>query len=345
MADIRAYTTYTNGDAQIKSGIATRDGELFNIQLSGLKLNSANFKLKNEDLLFENAIKINQREIVLSGVKVYDKVFDGTDKAEFRLDSPLAWGNVVDGDVIDTPNYADLVLSFAKDEFGNVPIGYNINIVVDASKALKGVDAGNYKIKVNGTTANVYPYSISTIVEGFGKIEVRNDKGLINIDTGTRHELAGLIPINAKLRVDVIYADSPEFASLYSKMSSYLNRNRSFVVGYRICFDNNNLTTKLDNNLTLVLPNVDRLTNLLMLTSSNSVELQYTLENNSLVIDLSQTNFEPNTFGIIQQRVLFKQWQLILIISLILLLLLIAIIIFIIVRKRKKDKYSVNEKI
>ena len=345
MADIRAYTTYTNGDAQIKSGIATRDGELFNIQLSGLKLNSTNFKLKNEDLLFENAIKINQREIVLSGVKVYDKVFDGTDKAEFRLDSPLAWGNVVDGDIVDAPNYADLVLSFAKDEFGNVPIGYNINIVVDASKALKGVDAGNYKIKVNGTTANVYPYSISTIVEGFGKIEVRNDKGLINIDTGTRHELAGLIPINAKLRVDVIYADSPEFASLYSKMSSYLNRNRTFVVGYRICFDNNNLTTKLDNNLTLVLPNVDRLTNLLMLTSSNSVELQYTLENNSLVIDLSQTNFEANTFGIIQQRVLFKQWQLILIISLILLLLLIAIIIFIIVRKRKKDKYSVNERI
>ena len=74
-----------------------------------------------------------------------------------------------------------IIHSAPKDEFGNVPIGYNINIVVDASKALKGVDAGNYKIKVNGTTANVYPYSVSTIVEGFGKIEVRNDKGLINI--------------------------------------------------------------------------------------------------------------------------------------------------------------------
>lgn len=345
MQYINAFTTYTNGDAQIKSGLATRDGELFNIQLTGLKLNSSNFSLKYEELLFENAIKINPREIVLTGIKVYDKVFDGTDKAEYRLDEPLAWKNLIAGDIVAAPNYADLVLSFAKDEFGNVPIGYNINIIIDASKALKGEDASNYKIKVNGTTANVYPYSISTEVEGFGTIEVRNDKGLIDTETGTRHDLAGLIPMNAKLRVDVVYADSPEYASLYSKMSNFLNRNRTFVVGYRIYFDNDNLTTKLSNNLTLVLPNADRLTNLLMLTNVSSIELNYTVENNSLVIDLSQTNFEPSTFVLIQQRVLLQRWQLILIISLGVLLLLIAIIIFIIVRKRKKAKYSVNEKI
>ncbi len=342
---LKATTTYTNGDAQVNSGMATEDGKYLNILLTNIGFGNTNFSLINSSLLFENAMKVNKREIILSGVKVYDKVYDGTDKAEYSIETTLQWNNIISGDEIYAPNIEDLVLTFAKGIDGKVPIGYNINVNIDATKALKGEDASNYKIKVNGTTANIYPYSVSKRIKDFGTIEVRNNKGLIGAAETTRHELAGLIPIDAKLKVDLVYADSPEYVELYSNISRYLNRNRNFVVGYRIMFENNNINTYLDNNLTLVLPNAERLTNVLMLTGNNSVELDYSQQGDQLIVDLSQTNYQPLTFVLIQQRVLLKQWQLILIISLGILLLLIIIIVFIIVRKRKKERYSVNDKI
>lgn len=345
LAKIEAKISYTNNDTQVYTGIATINGKLHNIHLTGLEISNTNFKLKADNLLFENAIKINPKEITLDGVKVYDKVFDGTDKAEYQLDAQIQWLGVLDGDAVDEPNGEDLSLKFAKDANGQVKIGYNINIVIDASRVLKGEDADNYTIKVNGTTANIYPYSVSTNIEGFGKIEVRNDKGLIDTINGTKHELANLIPIGAELKIEVVRVDTPEYVAMYPNISRYLNRNHNFVVGYKISFETNNITTGLNNNLTLVLPTVARLTNALMLTNNGSVQLDYTAEEDSLIIDLSQTNYAPYSFALVQQRVLLKPWQLILIISLAVLLLAVVIIVFIIVRKRKKERYSLNEKI
>ena len=340
-----AKICYLNNDTLVYSGIATKSGELFNIELSGLQINNKNFQLKKDSLLFESAIKINQKEITLSGVKVYDKVYDGTDRAEYQLDAEIKWLGIIAGDIVNSPLAKDLNLRFERDEKGNVKIGYNINVLIDASQVLKGDDADNYKIKVNGTTATIYPYSVSADIEGFGTIEVRNDKGLMVEGSETRHDLAGLIPVNAKLKIEVIYADSPEYIAIYPNISRFINRNHNFAVGYKIYLDNNNVTTKLNNNLTLVLPNVDRLTNLALVIANDSIELNYQLEKNRLVIDLSQTNYETTSFAIIQQRVLLKPWQLILIISLAVLILVIIIIVFIIVRKRKKERYSMNEKI
>lgn len=345
LSKLDAKICYINNDTLVYSGIATRDGELFSILLSGLEIQNTNFQLKKDSLLFENAIKINKKEITLSGIKVYDKVYDGTDVAEFKIDEELKWLGLIAGDIVSAPQAQDLDLRFEKDAYGNAKIGYNINIIIDASKVLKGDDADNYKIKVNGTTATVYPYSVSTNVEGFGKIEVRNDKGLIKAGVETRHDLAGLIPVNAELKVEVIYADSPEYVAIYPNISGFINRNHNFAVGYKIYLNNNNVTTKLNNNLTLILPNIERLTNLALVNENDAVELTYDLKNDCLIVDLSQTNFEALKFAVIQQRILFKSWQLILIISLVMLILVVAVIVFIIVRKRKKERYSVNEKI
>lgn len=342
---IEAKISYTNNDTQVYTGIASLNGKLHNIHLTGLEISNTNFKLKADNLLFEKAMKITPKEIVLDGVKVYDKVYDGTDKAEYHLDAQLKWLGVLDGDAVDRPNGEDLSLKFAKDANGQVKIGYNINIVIDASRVLKGEDADNYTIKVNGATANIYPYSVSTEIEGFGKIEVRNDKGLIDTINGTKHELANLIPIGAELKIEVVRVNTPEYVAIYPNISRYLNRNHNFAVGYKISFETNNITTSLSNNLTLVLPTVARLTNTLMLTNNGSVQLDYVAQDGSLVIDLSQTNYAPYTFALVQQRVLLKSWQLILIISLAALVLAVVIIVFVVVRKRKKQRYSLNEKI
>lgn len=345
MSKLLARISYTNNNTQVYSGIATKTGEMHNIHLTGLAILNNNFKLRTDNLLFENVIKINKKEITLDGVKVYDKVDDGTDTAEYQLDAQLRWLGVLPNDLVESPNPENLSLRFAKDANGKVKVGYNVNIVIDASRVLKGEDSDNYTIKVNGTTANIYPYSISTEVEGFGKIEVRNDKGLINLIHGTKHELAGLIPIGAELKVELVRVDTPEYVSLYPNISRFLNRNRNYAIGYKITFTNNNITTNLSNKLTLVLPTVARLTNALMLNANSSIQLEYEVDNDSLVVDLSQTNYEPYTFVLVQQRVLLKPWQLILIISLAVLLLAIVIIVFIVVRKRKKARYSLNEKI
>ncbi len=345
MSKLVARISYTNNNTQVYSGIATKTGELHNIHLTGLVISNTNFKLKTDNLLFENVIKINKKEITLDGVKVYDKVDDGTDAAEYQVDAQLRWIGILGNDLVESPNPDNLSLKFAKDANGNVKVGYNVNVVIDASRVLKGEDADNYTIKVNGTTANVYPYSLSTTVEGFGKIEVRNDKGLINPIYGTKHELAGLIPIGAELKVELVRVDTPEYVALYPNISRYLNRNRNYAIGYKISFVNNNITTNLSNKLTLVLPTVARLTNALMLNSNSSIQLEYDSVDGNLVIDLSQTNYEPYTFVLVQQRVLLKPWQLILIISLAVLLLAVIIIVFVIVRKRKKERYSLNEKI
>ena len=342
---LQALISYTNGDTQVYTGKATSNGQLLNLHLSGLKMLSTNFTLKTDNLVFENAIKINPREITLIGVKVYDKVDDGTDKAEFKAEDGLRWLNLIAGDLVDNPDPRNLVLRFEKNAYGKVEVGYNKNIIIDAAQVLRGEDASNYTIKVDGTTASIYPYKVSATVDGFGEIEVRNDKGLINTSAGTNHDLANLIPIGAKLKVDVIYADSPEYVAIYPNLSNYINKNHNFVVGYRLTFETNNVSTKLSNNLTLVLPNADRLTNVLLLLKNGSVGMQYTEQGDKIILDLSQTNYEISQFALIQQRVLLQPWQLILIISLAALLLAVVIIVLIVVRKRKLQHYSINEKI
>ena len=345
LANLKAYITYTNGDVQVETGRANENEELYNLYLQNIALNNPNFVLKQSSLLFERAMRIYKAEITLNGIKVYDKVYDGTDYAEFNVDSVLSWIGVFAGDDVSAPNYLDLKLAFAKDTDGKVNVGKNKNILINADEVLKGDDAGNYKIKVNGTTANVYPYSVTAQVEGFGEIELRNDKGLINLKDGTRHELVNLIPIGAKLKIDVVRSGTGRFVDMYPNISKFLGKNEDFVVGYVLHLVNDTVETEINNNLTLLLPNVERLRKVLLVTSNDSFELTKSVVDGRIMVDLSQTNFAINSFAITQQRVLFKLWQLILIISLSLAVIATVVVIFIIVRKRKKERYSLNEKI
>lgn len=338
-SNLSASISYTYNGVQEYTGRANENGQLYNIHLTGMMIQNTNFNLINSSLLFENVMRINQLEIILTGIEVYDKVYDGTTKAEFRDDGVLAWVNVLEGDELDTPEATDLELKFA-----TVEVGYNQNIIINVENVLKGKDASNYKIKVNGTTASIYPYKLTAMVDGYGLVEVRNDRGLIS-SSGTNHDLADLLPINGNLKVELVYNNSPEYVNYYPAMSNYINKNHNFVVGYKLSIVTNNVTSKIDNNLTLVLPSAERLTNVLLVIANDSVDMQYTAQSDGLVIDLSQTKFEINTFAIIQQRVLLKLWQLILIISLSLLLLIVVVVILVIVRKRKLERYSVNEKI
>lgn len=345
LASLKAYITYTNGDVQVETGRANEDEGLYNLYLQNIALNNPNFVLNQNSLLFERAMRILKVEITLNGVKVYDKVYDGTDYAEFNVDSTLSWVGVFAGDDVTAPNYLDLKIAFAKDTDGKVNVGKNKNILINADNVLKGDDAGNYKIKINGTTANVYPYRVSAQVEGFGEIELRNDKGLTNLKDGTRHELANLIPIGAKLKIDVVRSGTGKFVDMYPNISKFLGKNEDFVVGYVLHLVNDTVETEINNNLTLLLPNVERLRKVLLVTSNDSVELAKSVVDGRIVVDLSQTNFAINSFAITQQRVLFKLWQLILIISLSLAVIATVVVIFVIVRKRKKERYSLNEKI
>ncbi len=330
-----SYISSNGKDAMIAKANESINYNLYvyNIALKNTEYNN-NFVLKNDDLIIYNYIKITRREIKLQNVQVYSKVYDGTDKAEMVSTENITISNIISGD--------DVAINVSKlnPRFVDSSIGTNKKVVVDANTALVGEDIGNYFIKaIEAKGLTIYPYSLSVNIRGVGKVEVINKRGL------TEKDKVSLIPLNAVLSVGMIYAETQEYVSIYSKISKYLKGNNEFAIGYDIKFIIDGQEFAVDNNLYVSIPGVKNLTGAYFLTGQKSGAVDYAYEDGNMLIDLKQIDENVSHIFLTHPKILLKAWQIVLIVIGALLVIAGIVLVLIIIRKRKVGRDSVHEKI
>ncbi len=296
-----------------------------------------NFNLKTQELVIMNFIQILPKEVELTEFIIYNKVFDNTDKAELMNVEDIKITNRVKDQTEDDVSLdaSKLVLKFE-----DYSVGEGKTVYVDASKALKGNKASNYKIsnfRIFGGT--IYPYSISCSDKGLGNVQLINKRGL------TEKDKVNLIPLNAVLHVEAIYPESVEYANIYKHIQGYVKGNREFAIGYKFILMVNGREINIDKNLYISIPNVKNLTNAYYLTGTQTGSIKYEESGNNLIIDLNQIETDVNTIFITQRRILLESWQIVLIVVISAMVIAGVVLTFVLLRKRKNKEYSIHEKI
>lgn len=345
-----------------------------------LNLSIVNFKLKNNDfnnnfelhvqqgilaesvenvesqtaqdlLLVEERIEIKPKRLTISGVYVYDKVYDGTNLADYDI---LDWQFLekpIDKDTgLIGIDFSKLKFEF-EDKLGAV--GANKLIKVKTDNALVDRDeskhlAQNYDLVIDDFYKTIYPYSSNVVyVAGVGEISVVNKRGLMdaNDEQKTYRQFVNLIPIDAQLDVDVFFNNSNEYREIYASISSYLSNTVVFALGYQIDFVVNNQHVNINKNLYLNLPKVNKLLNALWLDENAAGKLDYAVFDNFVQVDLQQTPTYFKGLALLQAKQFFTWWQISLIILLILIIILLIVLIYIHERRKKKRQDILNEKI
>lgn len=333
---LQGVKTYITADESgTEEAILAKPGYYYNVYVYNFSLeNKENFNLLNNNFVVFNFHEITKAELDLTGLYVYDKVYDGTDKAELITTESIQLLNIVGND--------DVALDMSKLEvtFADATVGTNKTVYVNASSALIGEHKDNYYIEeVPVAGLSIYPYSISTLIPNIGEVKLLNKRGL------TDKDMVDLIPFNAMLDVVSIHPETNEYANIYKRVAQYLKGNNEFAIAYVISFNINGENVPVNNELFLSIPNVKNVTNIFFLTGEQSGKLNYDYENGYILIDLMQINEELNIIGVSQKKILLKAWQIVLIVVLLVLVTLSFILTFVIIRKRKKEKYSVHEKI
>lgn len=337
VANMNAKITYFNSG--IETEISRADESrwynvtLYNVALSSNEYNN-NFKFSKNIFTFENCIRIMKKELTLTGLIISDKVYDGTNEVKINSSSSdIRLSGIVGNDEV------ALIVERLNLRYLDAEIGENKTIVSSTDDVLVGRDMSNYKISQITFNSTIYPYSISTNIDGYGKITLSNQRGLTDLNK------VELIPLNSTLIVTPIYPDTVEYSSLYPYIRQFVSRNNLFAIGYEISIMVNGIRTNVSNELFLTVPYIGRMTNVLWQTGERSGELSYTTQSNGVTIDLKQINLNVNRIILTQQRMLLKWWQILLIILLIIILVTIIVILFIVYRKKKREEYLENEKI
>ena len=337
LQNMKAYITKSGKDDTV-SQVHVNNKHYYNLYVYNFSLKNAtnNFKLKNEDLIISEYVKITKRTITLTGVSVYNKVYDGTDKAELVSTQNIEIQNIIEKDKSDVVISAEnLVVKFT-----DASVGTNKSVLIDTSTALTGAAVGNYQIsnvKVNGLT--IYPHSLSALVPGYGYVSLLNNRGL------TEKDKVGLIPLNATLSVEPIYYESVDYMEMYNHISKFVKGNNEYAIGYRLKMIIGGENVDIDKNLHLSIPYVKNLTGTYFLTGEQVGAVNYDVNEEYIIVDLNQINVNIDSFFLTQRRVLLKVWQIILIVVVITLVVTAVVLAIVIVRKKKHKEYSVHDKI
>lgn len=313
-------------------------------------LNFDHYVLNSEEvegLLIEACIQIAPKVVDILYLDVYDKVWNGDSNAKFGLMAGQS-KYVVEFTYLEDDVYLnadELKVYFASRQYTgsenielikNADIGENKFIVVDARTALSGNQKNNYIIGTNGIlnyrdAKTIYPYTISTVIKGVGNVTITNKRGLED------YTKANLIPVNSVLSVERFEAESAEYKDVYSALSSYISRRSVFAAGYNIkLIDKNGSKTSLSNELYLTIPAETDLKNVVLLSGDRVLNVSYDERGGNIEIDLKQMDGELTCVALIQNRALFKAWQIILIVvSGLGVGAGIGVAVFFIVRKRK----------
>lgn len=344
----KAYTYYTTLAGEVKEGVDYRE-TAYDLRISNLILDYKNNSFnRNFTLIFEEGetdslsikryVRILKKEIRLSGIKVYNKVDDGTDVAYLDKESELTLLDLIEGvDVngvaIDKDKLQLKYKNYVKDF-----VGYK-DVVVNANIALTGTRCSNYTIKdIVIPNIIIYDYSKEIEIEDYGKIVVYNEKGR------TDFEYANLIPLNSKLEVQLIKPESTEYIKLYDKISKHISRTNVFGVAYKLSFNVDGYNHQLNKNLVVTLPAIPNLIDVVYINGENSEKLEYTNQENVVKVDLSQTNGIEYIF-MTQKFEFLPLWAIILIVVGSVAVVAGIVIAIIVVRKKKLMGYSKHDKI
>ncbi len=354
LSNVQIRINYATLQAKISSNQASSSP--YDIVISGLSLtssyaNNGNFNLTNSEVSLRSCIRIVQKTIRLRNLQAYDKLYDGTNTAFVNTDN-LSFGEL---DVITQNNRTDDVyvdtnkLKFVYE--GNAQtaaqIGTNKSIILADYNILAGRDSANYVIDVAAPItlrAGIYPAKVEKRIDGVGTITVFNKLGETDLTK------ASLIPTDAngtvpELSVEIVAFESAKYAQMYSTIVRNIINNTEFKIGYILGFKIGDLFIQINNELFLSLPNQDKLVGGFYLKDTSTGRINYDIEGDNIIIDLSQLEMGVNTFYFTVQRTLLKWWQLLIIILLLLLLIVLFIIIIIIIKRKKERKNEMYERI
>ena len=307
--------------------------------------------LEEQDLLvLEQKFEITQKILTISGIYVYDKVYDGTNKVDYDfVNCKFVKDTILEDRGLVGIDFENLKLEF-EDRLGKV--GTNKLIKVNTDNVLIDRDptsprAKNYKLVVEDFYKTIYPYSTEEVyVAGIGNISVVNKRGLIdeNDEQKSYRQYVNLIKIGAKLDVEVFYKNGNEYRDIYTRISDYLSNTVAFAVGYKLSFVTDGFREDINKNLFLNLPKVRRLSQALWIDETAAGKLEYLVADN-LMLDLQLAPSNVKCVVILQAKQFFTWWQITLIVLLILLIIILIILIYIHERRKKKKKDILNEKI
>ena len=312
----------------------------YNVRFDNLTIGNNNFTIKDIDnFKVKQCIKINRKVLSISNIQFYDKVYDGTTSLSFsNMGEVTISGIVGNGDDVRL-NFENIII-----EFEDANIGLHKKVVVkNFENCLIGTAKGNYIVNHDSfkitTAPSIYPYSVFVNIEGYGKIEIVNERGK------TDQSLVSLIPIGAEFQIIKIDRGGSTYTGMYQIIEEYLGGNKEFEVGYELKFVVDGKDSKISNQLYLNLPTVESLRNIISVTGEYVVNLKFDIANSQATVDLSQIPTDVHTIVMISSRSLFKIWQIVVIVGVIVLIILSIVITIVIIRRRKLKKYSINEKI
>ena len=331
----RAYTCDTTGAA-----VTSASDVLHRVKVEGLALDVTNTFLNNftldvSEYIVPACAKINKCELTLTNLQLYDKVYDGTTNVELVDLTFVKLIGVKAGD--------DVRIDFDKLQiaFEDANIGLNKDVVINTDECLTGDHKDNYVITLSDVVQkpSIFPYSVSVNVSGIGEIKLVNERGL------TDKSCVSLIPIGAKLEVQTIENGTPEYVAIYPYISRFITGNRVFAVGYKLKLNVGGEKIAPSNQLYLSVPEEKNLMGVISLSGEESIELKYSKNDSTVLIDLSQVKTDVDHVILTKQRILFKLWQIILVASIAVVTIGGIVVTVVIVRRRKLKKYSINEKI
>ncbi|MCQ2564315.1 MAG: hypothetical protein MJ152_00400 [Clostridia bacterium] len=328
---IVAEITYTDSHgAQQATSTANEDKPTkYNITLSNVKLDSSssfnkNFELERNEVVFEKLFTIKKAPISILGIVTKDKKWDGTDDVvvdleDARLDDKAI---IKKGDIKDDVKLAkgELKLKYEIADLEN-PYGEHNVIIANYSNLLEGSAKDNYYIVKYTKTAKIYRTSISVNIENVGTVTLFNNTNIVD-----------LIPLDAVFVAEPILEDSTEYTKIYGDIAKYLTNNNTYAIGYKLAFEINGVRKAVDNQLTLSMPGVDKLTNVGWLSDRQAGTFNYQTQNGNIVVELSEQSNATDIVFVTKQRILLQLWQVLLIVGIALGIIGIIIAIVLIVR-------------
>lgn len=335
--------TYTQGGEQISAWTAKE--QMYNLYITGIQLSDSDFnsnfalKTSSQSLVINSIIKINRKEIDVGKLLARDKVYDGTDKvylqddADFVLDDQICEGDNVTIDINNlSMRYSDYSEGFDKE----------VVVVADPTSTLAGEGAENYRLLIGNTKTNIYPYSRGIDLDGdkVNDVIIENNAGI------TDGSKVDLIPIGAEFQVGLIYPDTVEYARIYDYISGYITNRHIFAVGYKLSLLTDGVTSKLPKGLTLKVPTVERMLDVIWNTGELAGDIDYTEQDRFLVIDLGQMDsIDVESVILTQERELLKLWQIILIVGVLAVITASVIVTVVVIKKKREARYSEHDKI
>lgn len=337
-----------NAEGKASKQVSSVDGEYYDLEIRGLYLTNTdfnnNFKLKSTTSLIKEFIKVTQREVTISGLEFYDKVYDGSANAIIKDYSKITLNNIIDGDVVGLIQ-DDTISTLVAATYDNADIYENKTITVDVSRAVVGQDSSNYRFKTaNITGGKIYPYEIVP-----SNLENTGIK-FVNIRAKTEEDwynYVGLIPIGATLEVQIIENGAEGFADLYRQLNNYISRSNVFSRAYKFTMKFNGNEINIDNNLFLVVPSAEKLTDVIFIAGEQNNKIDYTKQDDGLLIDLRDMG---NVKGLdylvlLHEESFLAVWQIVLIVIGVVGIIVGIVLTIVIIRKKKLKSYEINDKI